>query len=647
MKNLVMAVAALLSLGQVSGAAAQAPQAVEVVRAPVTAYGALPAIQQVDVSPDGRNLAFLRTSEGRSSVLAVARDGTPLVEIDTSDRRVRSVSWASPDHVIIASASTQHVPFFRGRSEIHVLDIVNVRTQRAERAMKSTDRRSYNAALDWDIGVYGGKPTLFVQAVTENPGQFSLDVYRVDLDTGRGRIHAEGVSDTQGYILRRNGDVAARIAYNPENGRWRLSAKSGSGWRDIHQVRALLDRPAVYGFGRTADTLAVADEVEGEWRLMEVSLADGSDRSHIDLGAAPNRILRDADGLLVGVGFLDTYQDYSLISPPLAEAWAVLKESLPGRQLKLTSYSDDQSVIVFYVEGTGEPGAYYLYDAGAKRVSLVGRAYPDLANVEIAEVQIVRYKAKDGLDLMGYLTLPPGRARANLPLVVMPHGGPAARDEPGYDWWAQAMASRGYVVFQPQFRGSDGFGEAFLQAGYGEWGRKMQTDLSDGVRHLAERGLIDPSRVCITGASYGGYAALAGATMESDVYRCAVAVAGVSDLREMLLESERKGARGDANPTVRYWKRFMGAESVSDRSIDAYSPARLVSGRTSPVLLIHGRNDTIVPFNQSQIMATALQGAGKLVPLEGEDHYLSLSSTRQKMLTETLSFLEQHNPAWP
>ncbi|MNS67513.1 Prolyl tripeptidyl peptidase precursor [compost metagenome] len=483
--------------------------------------------------------------------------------------------------------------------------------------------------------------------MTENPGEYSLDVYRVDLDTGRGRIHAQGVNDTQGYIVRRDGEVAARIAYNSETGRWRLSAKAGGGWKDIHQVRALLDRPAVFGLGRTPDTVAIADEVDGEWRLMEVSLSDGSERTHVDLGASPNRVLRDANGLMVGVGFMDIYQDYSFISPLLAEAWALLKEGLPGRQLTLVSYSDNMKAVVFYVQGTGEPGSYYLYDGEAKRVSLVGRAYPDLVDAEIAEVQIVRYKAQDGLDLMGYLTYPPGRARTNLPLVVMPHGGPAARDEPGFDWWAQGMASRGYAVFQPQFRGSNGFGQALLEAGYGEWGRKMQTDLSDGVRHLAERGLIDQAKVCIVGASYGGYAALAGATMEPDLYRCAVSVAGVSDLREMLLAEERKGARGDANPAVRYWSRFMGAQSTGDRSIDVYSPARLVSEKASPVLLIHGRNDTIVPFAQSQIMQTALQGKGRLVPLEGEDHYLSLSTTRRQMLAETVAFLEVHNPATP
>ena len=186
-----------------------------------------------------------------------------------------------------------------------------------------------------------------------------------------------------------------------------------------------------------------------------------------------------------------------------------------------------------------------------------------------------------------------------------------------------------------------------MEAGYGEWGRKMQTDLSDGVRGLAEQGLIDPERVCIVGASYGGYAALAGVTLEQGVYRCAVSVAGVSDLRRMVLwAAERDVIRN--NSTVRYWNRFMGAERLGDRSLNERSPALLAADADAPILLLHGLDDTVVPFEQSQAMADALRRAGRpyeLIELEGEDHWLSMSQTRRRMLTETVRFLETHNPA--
>jgi dipeptidyl aminopeptidase/acylaminoacyl peptidase len=612
---------------------------------PLSAYGALPAIQSVQISPDGASIAYVQHDGDKSKVVATGRDGTLLVVVDTSDRRVRGVSWASPDHILVASAATEKLPFFASRTENHLIDIINVRTQRAQRAMKDSDQRAYNAILGWTVARHRGEPALFVQAVTQNDSYYSLDLYAVDLDTGRGRRQVEGASDTRTFIVGPDGEVVARTAYDPDNGHWRLSARSGGVWRDIHQVQALLDRPAVLGLGRNPGTIAIAEEVDGDWRLVEVSLESGADQSRNDLGASPNTVFHDAAGRLAGVGYMGIYQDYEFFEPALTAAWAKLKAALPGRQLRLTSFSDDFGVIIFYVEGTGEPGGYYMFDTRAERVSLVGRAFPGLTGNDIAQVQLVHYKAQDGLDLFGYLTLPPGRAPNDLPLVVMPHGGPAARDTAGFDWQPQAVASRGYAVFQPQFRGSDGYGVEFLEAGYGEWGRKMQTDVSDGVRHLASTGVIDPERVCIVGASYGGYVALAGMTMEPDVYKCGVSIAGVSDLRAMLLEEQRQGARGDANPAVRYWTRFMGADSANDTSIDAYSPAHRITEDLGPILLIHGQNDTVVPFEQSQIMYRAMGSPRRrLVTLDGEDHYMSTAATRLEMLTATMAFLEEHNP---
>ena len=260
----------------------------------------------------------------------------------------------------------------------------------------------------------------------------------------------------------------------------------------------------------------------------------------------------------------------------------------------------------------------------------------------------IQYAARDGLNIHGYLTLPPGAADpSGLPLVVLAHGGPAARDVAGFDWWAQALASRGYAVLQANFRGSTGYGRDFLEAGYGEWGRKMQTDLSDGVRWLAAEGVIDPARVCIFGASYGGYAAMAGLALDSDVYRCGVSVAGVSDLRRMVNREARRDVRKD-NQAVRYWNRFMGAARLDDRALDDLSPAYLAASVDSPLLLIHGRDDTVVPIEQSRVMAQAMRRADKpveFVELPGEDHWLSRSETRRQMLVETVRFLEANNPA--
>src|SRR5690606_14537839 len=223
----------------------------------------------------------------------------------------------------------------------------------------------------------------------------------------------------------------------------------------------------------------------------------------------------------------------------------------------------------------------------------------------VGPVSAFEYTAADGLEMDGVLTLPPGLEPANLPLVVMPHGGPRLHDEVEFDWWAQAFASRGYAVFQPNFRGSTNRDSAFVRAGNGEWGRKMQTDISDGVAALARQGIVDPARACIVGASYGGYAALAGVTLQQGLYKCAVAVAPVADLGSLFAD---EGGTSNRSGMLR---RSLLEELGPRSGFDAISPRRQAARADAPILLIHGRDDTVVPFDQSDNMAHALRAAGK------------------------------------
>jgi dipeptidyl aminopeptidase/acylaminoacyl peptidase len=232
---------------------------------------------------------------------------------------------------------------------------------------------------------------------------------------------------------------------------------------------------------------------------------------------------------------------------------------------------------------------------------------------------------------------------------MLPHGGPAAHDELEFDWWAQAFAHLGYAVFQPNFRGSDGYGDNFLIAGYGEWGRKMQTDVSTAIDALAREQIIDPARVCVMGGSYGGYVALAGVTVQQGIYKCAVSVAGVSDLRGMLQYARRRG--GSISPAVRYWRNYYGLDgdsSIGAEGLRNLSPLPLARNADAPVLLIHGKDDTVVPFEQSDNMQKALRSAGKtveLVELSKEDHWLSTQTTRIEMLKAAAAFIQKYNPA--
>jgi dipeptidyl aminopeptidase/acylaminoacyl peptidase len=251
------------------------------------------------------------------------------------------------------------------------------------------------------------------------------------------------------------------------------------------------------------------------------------------------------------------------------------------------------------------------------------------------------------VQIQGVLTLPPGREAKALPVVVMPHGGPEAHDSLGvFDWWAQAFASRGYAVFQPNFRGSDGYGLDFRDAGFGQWGRKMQSDISDGLAELVREGVVDPKRACIVGASYGGYAALAGVTVQTGLYRCAVSYGGLSDLNYLLNEHSDGG--DDRNAGMRYLHKFLGVTDNDAAALRALSPARLANKADAPILLMHASEDTVVPVNQSREMATRLRQAGKsveFVEVKGEDHWLSRDASRKAVLAATVAFVQTNNPA--
>lgn len=625
-------------------AMAQSPQ-----RTPLSAYAALPAISSVSVSDDGTELAYIRRQGEHTQVIVQRRTGEILVNVDVSDRLVSSVFWVSADHIAIRSR-VLNSQLVAGREYLPQVDLVNVRTRGVARALRSADRGVINAAYGPMRGTWRGEPVLYVLAVTTEGQAYTPDIYRVDLNTGRGRRHATGADDTRDYILRPTGEVVARIGENSATGRFRISIPSGGGWRTALEVVNKLDGPAIWGFAQDPDKLMVSTLEDGQEYLTELSLTTGELGDRTPLPAEAAGPLYDRQDRLVGMGYYGAVGgDIVFFEPKLEAAWRLLRQGLAGKRLSLVSFDAGFDTVVVHAEGPADPGTYYLYDGRSRSVSVIGRDYPDVRPEDVGFVTMIDYTAADGMAQFGYLTLPSDREARNLPLILLPHGGPAARDELTFDWWAQAMASRGYAVFQPQFRGSAGFGQAYLEAGYGEYGRKMQTDLVDAVNHLAAQGIIDPARVCIVGASYGGYAALAGVTMQPDVYRCAVSVNGVSDLPARLAAAAREGgAASDARSSeLRYRTRFLGVEDRNDPILARLSPSRLASAVRAPVLLIHGRDDTVVPFNQSVIMERALREAGKTVefePLEGEDHSLSYAPTRLRMLERTMSFIETHNP---
>jgi dipeptidyl aminopeptidase/acylaminoacyl peptidase len=389
------------------------------------------------------------------------------------------------------------------------------------------------------------------------------------------------------------------------------------------------------------------DENRGAYSFRELSIGSGAGPAGIDTSRMASAVIDPATHLWIGEVLLNDVRETSFFTPALEARWKGAQKAFPGYIVHLASWSTDFNKLVVFTEGSDDSGTYWLVDIQKHSADPIGSQYPSVKSKDVGPVEMVDYRAQDGLALQGVLTLPPGRPAKNLPLVVLPHGGPESRDYPGFEWWAQAFASRGYAVFQPNFRGSSGYGVMFRNAGLGEWGRKMQTDISDGVAMLEKKGVVDPKRACIVGASYGGYAALAGVTVQQGLYRCAVAVAGVADLSDMLIQ-EHKEAAAPTSAGTRYWRAFMGAESSSDSRLDAISPSVLAGRADAPVLLIHGKDDTVVPIDQSETMESALKRAGKpveFVKMNNEDHWLSREETRIDMLKAAVAFVEKHNPA--
>jgi len=393
----------------------------------------------------------------------------------------------------------------------------------------------------------------------------------------------------------------------------------------------------------TGDT----DENRGAYSYRELSIGSGAGPAGIDTSEMVSPVIDPATHLWIGETLRNDEKETTFFAPALQARWKGARKAFPNNIAHLESWSTDFNKLIVFTEGGDDSGTYWFVDIQKHSADPIGSPYPSVKSKDVGPVGMVEYRAADGLALHGVLTLPPGRPAKALPLVVLPHGGPEDRDYPSFDWWAQAYASRGYAVFQPNFRGSTGYGVQFRNAGLGEWGRKMQTDISDGVAELTKKGIVDPKRACIVGASYGGYAALAGVTVQQGLYRCAVAVAGVADLSDMLIQ-EHKEAAAPTSASLRKWRAFMGVDSSSDSRLDPISPSVQAARADAPVLLIHGKDDTVVPLGQSETMERALRRAGKpveLVKMDNEDHWLSREETRMEMLKSAVAFVEKYNPA--
>src|SRR5271168_2414870 len=314
--------------------------------------------------------------------------------------------------------------------------------------------------------------------------------------------------------------------------------------------------------------------------------------------------------------------------------------ALPQYRTTVVDSAADGHRLLVLTTGGNRPGSYFVLTRSRNTASLapLGAIRPDIPDSALAPVTPITYRARDGLTIHGYITLPPGRTMGDkrpIPFVVLPHGGPSTRDILGFDYLAQMIASRGYGVLQPNYRGSRGYGGDFEKAGFAQWGLKMQDDVTDGATWLIDQKLADPKRICIVGWSYGGYVALMGAIKTPDLYRCAASMAGVTDLRRRL-DRANQSRFADLN-----LPRFDSDPAI----IAANSPVLHADQIRIPVFLAHGRRDFTVSVEDSEAMEEALRNAGKPVEtlyFDDDDHYLFREGDRIAFLKALEGFLAEN-----
>ncbi|MBK8545304.1 MAG: S9 family peptidase [Caulobacteraceae bacterium] len=648
----VRAAFAVLAMGAVqSSAQEQAPLSAE-------SFTREPAIWSATLSPDGRSVAAIqRSSQGDVLTIIDWRTRTAqITQLARTDRNLRLdwVAWKNDNRVVF---SLTQEPVIRNQRII---------TEGSTRVY-AANRDGSNATLMEAGGARHASayaPIFVIDLLRNVPdeillGSYSANgfaVYRANIGTGRVTSLVDfGEYNTAAMYVDSNGYPVMRVDYLTDNSGLRIYRRSPRqrDWTLAHEIRRSSASQNRFfeplGSGPGPGQVYVAARSEGE-EFQSIYLYDTATGNlgnpvfrHEGADVAVVWFDRNDHSVVVGCGEMQRW-DCRAMTPDRQSLLDALRRHLPADvDIALQDVTADENFWLVSAHGPRSPASYYVYDRQNDAISFLASTQPQITAQNLAPMRIVDYASRDGTRLWGYLTEPttPGPH----PLVVFPHGGPESRDSYSYDFFVQYLAWRGYAVFQPNFRGSEGSGRSFATAGYRQWGRRMQDDISDGVQDLIANGVVDRDRICIVGASYGGYAALAGVTLTPDLYRCAISIAGVSDLVEMLNHERSEEGRGSA--AYSYWLQVIGDPSANRDELIAVSPARHAADVRVPVLLIHGEDDSIVPFEQSEIMRDALNSAGsntQLIEIEDEGHIWGAWSRehRQRLLEETDRFLAQH-----
>lgn len=605
-------------------------------------FAEIPSFDGPELSPNGKAIAAKIAVNGTQFFAIIPLDGGKARLVGLGEADLNWWQWVNDDWLVLGIG--QLVPF--EGDDIYVSRAVSVNAA----GTKINRLASREAAQDADDVIWtasDGTPRILMASQTSiytNEAGFWPHVDEIDVSTGKRRSVLQGREGIWNWYADGSGAIrmgfgmsldgrTRRIVYRPEG--------KGS-FKTIDRARThkeTLTVPAMF-LKEPGKAVMIGDDEQGLSALYELDLEtlERGKQLFATKGYDIGGLVRDESGFnYLGVYVNENKPGIRWTDPALDAMQKKVAEKIKGGEPKIVSLSRDRSAAIVHVGGANAPGAYFLYRAADDSMQFLQLNNSTIGMKRLHPVRTIRYKARDGLEIAAVLTLPFGK-KTNLPLIVMPHGGPFARDTEEWDWWTQFLAERGYAVIQPNYRGSSGYGTPFSDKGAGQWGLAMQDDLNDAVSELVKLGIADPKRVCMVGASYGGYAAMRAAQRDGKLYRCAVAYAGVSDLNRMIKHDGNflgAGARKD-------WLKMQAPD------LKGVSPVHLAEEFSIPLLLVHGKKDRVVPPVHSRVMAQKLKGAGKdviYIEQPEADHHFSRSEDRLEFLKALEAFLAKHNPA--
>lgn len=616
-------------------------------------YGHLPTLRSMAISPSGERLAWIQEGDGiqPSVIVYDMKSGKSVGGVRlTGDMKARGIIFASENYIIIKASDTRTVWGTFTRIEESNAFVYRIDAERTYQLLRKT--KNLHPAQEGKGRITGVIPAEdYVLMPAFGSGRHpSYNLYKVSLSNGRGVIYKPGNTNTIDWFSDDKGKVLAREDFDAEAEMHRIYSFSSGNEKLIYEVKTNLPAISVQAVSWDQSSLLFTEKSDNSEAVYSLSLTDGSVQgpvfSYPDKDI--DRLLTDNNRRLIAVRYSGFTPGYEFSSNRLNDAFRKLTENYPASSIDLIDRGMDENQYLVRISGNAYANAYMLFSVDSSSVSFLIQEYPELEPEKIAEIIGFRYPNRDGIKIPAILTWPKpdNIRRSDLPLIVIPHGGPDTYDDVRFDWMAQYLASQGYLILQPNYRGSTGFGPAYHSSGYGRWGQEMQDDISDGVSYLTSKGIADPGRVCILGASYGGYAALAGASLTPDLYRCVIAINGISDVATMV-KNDIKRAHPDDKQHVKNRLENMFGDLDDSEKFRAISPLHHAEKINAPVLLIASEDDTIVDGDQSEEMLEALRRHKKTVHftrLDDDDHWLSTSPMRLKTLHEISRFLQQYNP---